>query len=110
MPLRLEASAAGPVSVFGSGVRPIDWAAPGKASVVVPLFVYRENFGGGLFVNGHNSGLTIQPLQDNDADPPELVAFWQQVDPIAGAGDAIDEDAYRLADLWRPGRSALVRR
>ena len=109
IPLRLEASTAGTVTVFGSNIQPIEWHAPGTSSVVVPLLLFRDE-GGGIFINGKETPLKSAPLADTDADPASLTDFWRKIDPMAGGGPPIDQGAYAMADLWQPGRSADVRR
>ncbi|HEX8324560.1 MAG TPA: hypothetical protein VF595_11695, partial [Tepidisphaeraceae bacterium] len=110
VPLRLEAETAGLVRVSGIGVQGVDWPAPGRSSVVVPLLIYEAADAVSLTINGREVQLPTTPLPREAADPAELSAFWQTIDPIASTSPAIDPDAYALAALWQPGRDVTTRR
>jgi hypothetical protein len=107
LPLRVEAESAGVVKITGEGIQPVDWHAAGRSAAVVPLLVVQAD--PKVLVDGKLIPFKLQPLAAGDVAPPELDAFWQQVDPKA-APIPIDPNAHALARLWQPGLTDAQRR
>ncbi|MDB5328007.1 MAG: hypothetical protein JWM57_3576 [Phycisphaerales bacterium] len=108
LPLRIEAATARLIAVRGDGIQGIDWTAPGRSSVVVPLLVYESTDRLKLTVNGSPVTLDMQPLGEADVPPGALSDFWTTIDPKPIAS-GFDLAAYEAADLWQPERSASTR-
>jgi len=101
IPVTVESPGPGLIQLRGDGIQGIDWPAPGRGSVTVPLTVWR---GGGdvtLTLNGKPQTVTLLATESPGTTSPEDAAATRLIARLA------DDDSLTA---WSPGRPIEQRR
>ena len=101
VPVTIESTGPGLIQLRGDGVQGIDWPAPGRGSVTVPLTIWRGSGDVTLTLNGKPQTVTLLATESPGTTSPQDAAATRLIARMA------DDDSLAA---WSPGRPIEQRR